>query len=94
VGANHPAWRPGPRTAEMQGAEVVARPLHAVLIGEGSPLVLVHGLMVSGEMFAPIVPALARRHRLVIPDLRGHGVSASLPGPYTPTQPPWTWRRC
>ena len=84
MGSNHPAWKPGPRIADMESAEVIQRPLHAVLIGEGPPLVLVHGLLVSGEMFAPVVPDLARRHRLVIPDLRGQGASASLPGPYTP----------
>jgi 3-oxoadipate enol-lactonase len=70
----------------MPGAEVIERPLHAVLIGSGPPLVLIHGLTVRGEMYAPIVPALARRYRLVIPDLRGQGASGSLPGPFTPEQ--------
>lgn len=51
--------------------------------GRGSPLLLIHGLMVVGEMFAPIVDTLARRHRAIIPDLRGHGRSRSLPPPYT-----------
>jgi 3-oxoadipate enol-lactonase len=78
------AWKPGLRISEMPGAEVIERPLRAALIGDGPPLVLVHGLVVSGEMYAPIVPALARRYRLVIPDLRGQGASGSLPGPFTP----------
>jgi 3-oxoadipate enol-lactonase len=84
--ATYAAWKPGMRITEMPGVEVVERPLHAVLIGNGPPLVLLHGLAVSGEMYAPIVSALARGHRLVIPDLRGQGASASLPGPYTPEQ--------
>jgi pimeloyl-ACP methyl ester carboxylesterase len=82
----HDAWKPSVRISEMPGAEVIELPLHAVLIGNGPPLVLLHGLAVSGEMYTPIVPALAHRHRLVIPDLRGQGASASLPGPYTPQQ--------
>jgi pimeloyl-ACP methyl ester carboxylesterase len=52
------------------------------LAGAGSPLVLLHGLLVSGEMFDPVVPLWSERHRLIVPDLRGHGQSAALPGPY------------
>jgi 3-oxoadipate enol-lactonase len=51
--------------------------------GEGEPLLLVHGLMLSGEMFEPVLDAFARRHRVIVPDLRGHGRSSGLPGPYT-----------
>lgn len=54
--------------------------------GSGSPLLLVHGLMVTGEMFEPIIAPLAARHRLIIPDLRGHGQSRNLPPPYTVAQ--------
>lgn len=79
-------FTPGTRLAEMPGAEVVKEPLYAVTIGDGPPLVLLHGLVISGEMYAPIVPTLAHHHRLIIPDLRGQGASASLPGPFTPVQ--------
>ncbi len=51
--------------------------------GEGEPLLLVHGLMLTGEMFDPVLDAFARRHRVIVPDLRGHGRSSGLPGPYT-----------
>lgn len=54
--------------------------------GSGPPLVLVHGLMVTGEMFKPIIAQLATRHRLIVPDLRGHGRSRSFPPPYTSAQ--------
>ncbi len=84
--AGRAVWAPGASITKLPGAAVIERPLHAVLIGDGTPLVLVHGLAVSGEMYAPIVPALARTRRLIIPDLRGQGASASLPGPYTPEQ--------
>jgi 3-oxoadipate enol-lactonase len=56
--------------------------LFARQLGAGRPLVLLHGLLVSGEMFTPMAERLAARHRLVIPDLRGHGRSAGLLGPY------------
>ena len=50
--------------------------------GSGPPLLLVHGLMVTGEMFDPVVDQFATRHRVIVPDLRGHGRSRALPPPY------------
>ncbi|OGO28749.1 MAG: hypothetical protein A2Z16_10990 [Chloroflexi bacterium RBG_16_54_18] len=57
--------------------------LHFTDRGSGSPLLLVHGLMVTGEIFEPLIEQLAARHRLIIPDLHGHGRSRELPPPYT-----------
>ncbi len=54
--------------------------------GSGPCLLLVHGLMVSGEMFEPVIEHLAARHRTIVPDLRGHGRSRGLPPPYTVAQ--------
>jgi len=39
----------------------------------GAPVVLVHGLLTSGEVWAPVAPWLPPGRRLVAPDLRGHG---------------------
>jgi 3-oxoadipate enol-lactonase len=46
-------------------------------------MVLIHGLAVSGEMYAPVTDQLAEDHQLIIPDLRGQGRSALMPGPYS-----------
>lgn len=54
--------------------------------GSGAPLLLVHGLMVTGEMFQPVIEHLASRYRVIVPDLRGHGQSQGLPPPYTAAQ--------
>jgi pimeloyl-ACP methyl ester carboxylesterase len=54
--------------------------------GTGLPLLLVHGLMVTGEMFVPVIQHFAARHRVIVPDLRGHGRSRGLPPPYTAAQ--------
>ena len=54
--------------------------------GSGPPLLLVHGLMVSGDMFEPVVDQFATRHRVIVPDLRGHARSRKLPPPYTVRQ--------
>jgi len=50
--------------------------------GEGEPLLLLHGAMVSGSMFDPLVELLRDRVRMLIPDLRGHGKSDKVGGPY------------
>jgi len=60
--------------------------LHFTECGSGSPLLLVHGLGMSGDMFEPVVAPLAKRHRLIIPDLRGCGRSRRLPPPYSVPQ--------
>jgi 3-oxoadipate enol-lactonase len=51
--------------------------------GSGPPLVLIHGLMMSGGMFSTVLPRFAEKHRAICPDLRGHGASAELGPPYT-----------
>jgi 3-oxoadipate enol-lactonase len=37
-------------------------------------------------MFAPVIEHFATRHRVIVPDLRGHGRSRGLPPPYTAAQ--------
>jgi 3-oxoadipate enol-lactonase len=54
--------------------------------GAGPPLLLVHGLMVTGEMFEPVIKHFSTKHRVIIPDLRGHGRSRGFPPPYTVAQ--------
>jgi pimeloyl-ACP methyl ester carboxylesterase len=50
--------------------------------GQGSPVVLLHGYAETGHMWRPILPALAQRHRVVVPDLRGAGGSSKPPSGY------------
>ena len=47
--------------------------------GEGPPLVLVHGLGGTIENWRALAPRLAGRHRVLVPDLPGHGGSLPLP---------------
>lgn len=49
--------------------------------GEGRPLVLLHGGYGAVEMFAPILPALAQRRRVIAVDLQGHGRTADVDRP-------------
>ncbi|WP_028064877.1 alpha/beta fold hydrolase [Solirubrobacter soli] len=49
--------------------------------GEGAPLVLLHGGIGSGEMFAALRPALKGR-RVITVDLQGHGRTADVDRPF------------
>ncbi len=49
----------------------------------GVPVVLIHGYTDSDLDWAPLVPYLSRRFRLIIVDLRGHGVSSKPECCYT-----------
>ena len=42
---------------------------------DGAPVVLLHGFGASKENWIPLLPFLARRHRLFVPDLPGWGES-------------------
>ena len=50
--------------------------LHYIIGGQGSPVVLLHGYAETGHMWRPIMPLLAQRHTVIVPDLRGAGGSA------------------
>src|SRR5215208_7413651 len=44
-------------------------------------MILLHGGLGSGELFAPILPALTERHQVIVPDLQGHGRTADIDRP-------------
>lgn len=49
-------------------------------VGDGPPVLLLHGYPQTGVMWDPIAPALADRFTLVCPDLRGYGDSDAPAG--------------
>jgi len=53
--------------------------------GEGSPLVLLHGGMLTIELnFATLIPSLATRHQVIGVEMQGHGRTADIDRPITP----------
>src|ERR687884_674507 len=70
-----------------QGAYADVNGLHLYheVHGDGSPLVLLHGGMLTIDLnFATLIPTLARRHRVVGVELQGHGRTADIDRPMTP----------
>ena len=53
------------------------------MAGTGPAIVLVHGLSGSSTTWREAMPALARNHTVVAPDLLGHGESAKPRGDYS-----------
>jgi pimeloyl-ACP methyl ester carboxylesterase/heme-degrading monooxygenase HmoA len=65
------------RVAELEGTQ-----LHVAEAGTGDLLILLHGYPQSGEVWRHLAPTLAKTHTVVIPDLRGMGLSALPAGGY------------
>jgi len=51
-------------------------------VGGAGPVVLLHGFPLNGAMWDEVVPALADRYHVIVPDLRGHGATEAPHGPY------------
>ena len=49
--------------------------LRGVIGGVGAPLLLLHGFPQSHVMWHKLVPLIAHRYTLIVPDLRGYGIS-------------------
>jgi pimeloyl-ACP methyl ester carboxylesterase len=62
-------------------AEVNGINLYYESLGSGPPMILLHGGLMSGETFGPILPALAAEHRVIVVDLQGHGRTADIDRP-------------
>ncbi|MET7400270.1 alpha/beta fold hydrolase [Dactylosporangium sp. NPDC005572] len=65
----------------MTYADVNGISLYFETHGTGRPLILLHGGLGSGEMFAPILPILADHHQVILVDVQGHGRTADIDRP-------------
>jgi len=51
--------------------------------GSGPVILLIHGITGSSRLWEGVIPALARDHTVIAPDLLGHGESAKPRGDYS-----------
>jgi len=51
--------------------------------GQGPAVILLHGFGDTGDMWAPLAAALVKDHTVIVPDLRGMGLSAHPDSGYT-----------
>jgi pimeloyl-ACP methyl ester carboxylesterase len=51
--------------------------------GQGIPLLLIHGFPLNSQMWEPQIRSLSNQASVLAPDLRGHGDSEPVEGPYS-----------
>lgn len=69
----------------MSYADVNGLHLYYEVQGEGSPLVLLHGGLMSVDLnFATLIPALAAKHQVIGVELQGHGRTGDIDRELTP----------
>ena len=73
-----PAAAQGQFPAEIRTQEIAANgaTIHVRVGGTGPAVVLLHGYGETGDMWAPLAEDLVRDHTVVVPDLRGLGLSS------------------
>ena len=65
----------------MSYAKINGLDLYYETHGTGRPLVLLHGGLMSGDTFGPVLPMLAEHHQVITVDLQGHGRTADIDRP-------------
>jgi pimeloyl-ACP methyl ester carboxylesterase len=69
------------RTVQLPGLA-----MHLLDEGQGAPVLLLHGLGSSGADWELVAPLFTKDHRVLMPDLRGHGQTEKPPGEYPVAQ--------
>ena len=77
------AVRPFPAGFRTQMIDTNGTKLHVRVGGTGPAVVLLHGFGDTGDMWAPIAARLMKDHTVIVPDLRGMGLSDHPDAGYT-----------
>jgi len=72
-----------PGTFHMQMVQTNGTSLFVRVGGQGPAVVLLHGFGDTGDMWAPLAAVLVKDHTVIVPDLRGMGLSAHPDSGYT-----------
>ena len=70
------AVTPFPATFHTQQIRTNGTSLYVRMGGHGPAVVMLHGFGDTGDMWAPVAAALVKNHTIVVPDLRGIGLSS------------------
>jgi pimeloyl-ACP methyl ester carboxylesterase len=70
------AIEPFPKGFKTQEIDTNGTTLHVRVGGTGPAVVLLHGFADTGDMWAPLAAVLMKDHTVIVPDLRGMGLSA------------------
>ena len=73
---------PFPPTFHEQDIQTNGTTIHVRVGGQGPAVILLHGYGETGDMWVPLAIDLARDHKVIVPDLRGMGLSSKPDGGY------------
>ena len=65
-----------PPTFKTRDIPLDGATIHTRIGGQGPVVLLLHGFGDTGDMWAPLARRLAADHTVVVPDLRGMGLSS------------------
>ncbi|TLY63533.1 MAG: alpha/beta hydrolase [Gammaproteobacteria bacterium] len=74
---------PFPGSFHTQMVQTNGTSLYVRVGGQGPAVVLLHGFGDTGDMWAPLAAVLVKDHTVIVPDLRGMGLSAHPDAGYT-----------
>ena len=74
--------RPFPSGFHNEKIKTDGATIHVRVGGNGPAVVMLHGFGDTGDMWAPVAANLVREHAVVVPDLRGMGLSSHPEGGY------------
>jgi pimeloyl-ACP methyl ester carboxylesterase len=75
----HPAGaevRPFPRNFHTENIKTDGATIYARVGGSGPAVVMLHGFADTGDMWVPLASAMMKDHTVIVPDLRGMGLSS------------------
>ena len=64
------------RVSDIETIKTDGATIHVRVGGKGPAVVLLHGFGDTGDMWAPLANALIKDHTVIVPDLRGMGLSS------------------
>ncbi len=82
ISADAAGVQPFPKSFHTQEIQTDGATLYVRVGGSGPAVVLLHGFGDTGDMWAPLAASLAQDHTVVVPDLRGMGLSSHPAGGY------------
>jgi pimeloyl-ACP methyl ester carboxylesterase len=74
--------QPFPASFHTEKISTDGATIHVRVGGQGPAVVMLHGFGDTGDMWAPLAALLVRDHTVVVPDLRGMGLSSRPEGGY------------
>jgi len=77
------AVEPFPSSFHTEEIKTNGTSLYVRIGGQGPAVVMLHGFGDTGDMWAPLASVLVKDHTVIVPDLRGMGLSAHPDSGYT-----------